>query len=375
VTPFRLFGRLLLPGLLSLLALAGGARADGTPAEADPAGAALEKARKIEKSLMTAVDRVRKSSVSVLNKHVPRNPKGEQLAVEPIVGGVGSGVIVSYSGRSWVITNQHVIQGADALTVITHDGVELDVRLHDSVEKYDFALLTFVGKPKGLVAVPVRGSCSKCLEEGGCCVATGNPFFLAMDGRCVCTMGVVSGTERILGGEFFYGSAIQHDAEVNPGNSGGPLWNAKGELVGINGKIATTPQVQGAGPSNSGASFSIPIHQVEGFLKLLVKDGDAQAGYLGLEVETEIDVKGNPTGAKVKEIRPGSPAGKGLAKTNPLLPGDVITKLVLDAKDFPVKNASDFTNALVLYPAGAKASIVYKRGGKVKTWTGALGSG
>jgi serine protease Do len=226
------------------------------------------------------------------------------------------------------------------------------------------------------VVFSVKRSVSTALEEGSWVLATGNPFFLALDGCPVCTLGVISGTDRILDGEYFYGNAIQHDAEVNPGNSGGPLWNAKGELIGINGKIASRPGAPGAGPSNTGASFSIPIHQVAGFLDELVKEGDSQAGFLGIDAETLTDKDGNPDGARITGLQRGSPVlDTSDSKRRPLAVGDVIEKISFNGKGFTIRTAADLTNAVVLYSAGTKVTISYRRGKNGHTWVGLLGQG
>lgn len=338
------------------------------PTASDPS-AALVKALQVEQSLVDAMAKVRRHSVSVLNLQ-----KGRDGNVG--LAGVGSGVLVSKSSKLWVITNVHVTAHSAALEVVTSDGATWRVEQADEIAQYDFALLRFLDKPKGLKGVDIRREVSQSLSEGAWVLATGNPFFLALDGQPVCTLGVISGTDRILGGEYFYGNAIQHDAEVNPGNSGGPLWNAKGDLIGINGKIASRSQVPGAQPSNTGASFAIPIHQVAAFLDQLVKDGDLKSGFLGLDCETFTDATGNPGGAKITNVDRRSPAFQAPgSKIEGLLKDDVITRIVLAGKPYDVRTASDLTNALVLYAAGAKVSISYKRGKKSTSWAGVLAAG
>jgi S1-C subfamily serine protease len=260
--------------------------------------------------------------------------------------------------------------------VVTYDGATHPMELEDQIAQYDIALLRFKEKPKNLKGVDVKKDVSTDakLSEGAWVLATGSPFLLAGDGQPVCTLGVISGTDRILPSEeFFYGNAIQHDAEVNPGNSGGPLWNAKGDLIGINGKISMRPGSQG--PQNTGASFAVPIHLVFGYLDKLVKDGDTHAGFLGIDFETFTDdLTGNPAGARVTGFRPGSPAYGGTEKSNhnALAKDDVITKVSFSGKSVDVRTAADLTNALVLYPAQTKVSISYRRGKKTLTWSGIL---
>jgi serine protease Do len=348
----------------------------GKPPVAQPSAAevALQKALQVEQSIVDALAKVRRYSVSVPifmkdKDGVMRSPGG------------GSGVLVQKGGSVWVITNVHVVKNAQAVEVITYDGTHYPMEVEDQVAQYDIALLRFKVKPKGLKGVDVKREVSqdKNLSEGDWVFATGNPFILAPDGRPVCTLGVISGTDRILpSDEFFYGNAIQHDAEVNPGNSGGPLWNAKGDLIGINGKISMRDGTQGT-RQNTGASFAVPIHLVAGYLDTLVKEGDTKAGYLGIVFETYTDsATGNPAGAKVLSLQPRSPATGTDPKANYLKPDDVIQEVFfasasgVSQQTVKVRTAADLTNALVLYPADTKLKITYKRGTKTYTWSGAL---
>jgi S1-C subfamily serine protease len=196
----------------------------------------------------------------------------------------------------------------------------------------------------------------------------------------VATFGVISGLDRTLRGEFTYANAIQHDAEVNPGNSGGPLWNLAGELIGINGMISSRGGGASVGASNTGASFAIPVHLIQrSYDELLSDNVAATAGYLGVDVEDAKDAGGRPIGVRVREVRGDSPVKRADAKTNPPEKGDVVTQLSMGTsvtmKAFPVYSASDFTNALALYPAGARVRIAYTRGTKKMAWTGELGGG
>jgi S1-C subfamily serine protease len=211
--------------------------------------------------------------------------------------------------------------------------------------------------------VPVRPN--PVHAEGSWVVATGNPFFLALDGQSVCTLGIVSGLDRILGGGFLYGKAIQHDAEVNPGNSGGPLWNLRGDFIGINGMIASQ-QTQGSGPHNTGASFSIPAEQVASFLAALIDKRDAQAARLPVQYETATDKKGNPSGARVTKVEGGPRDTKWLQLE------DVITRIVVGNRSNDIRTASDLTNVLSLVQAGASVRIVYRRGTRFGQWDGTL---
>ena len=356
-----------------LLSLGASGRAARAEDDVDPAEA-LARALSIEGEVVEACEQVRRASVSVVNKVFPRRGR-EIIEGEPArPHGVGSGVLIERKGKPWVVTNVHVIQGADEIDVIAIDGQTYAMRVHDAITLFDIALLSFVDKPKKLRPVRIDAKASKGLEVGSWVVATGNPFSLAVDGQPVTTLGVVSGKDRILGGEFFYGNAIQHDAPVNPGNSGGPLWNLRGQLVGINGKIASWSRFPGARPSNTGASYSLPIHQVAEFLAALIdRRRDAQAGFLGLEVETATDESGRADGARVKQIdEKRSPAAT--TRTAVKL-GDVVTSVFIMQEWHRVRTASDLTNLLALASSGDFLKIKYRRGRTSYVWAGRLGTG
>jgi putative serine protease PepD len=361
-----------------LAAAAAASAGDGAPPPpaapaADVYAAALARARAVEQQLVTTVEQVCQSSVSVTNLQIPKERPGQPVSREPVPFGAGSGVLVTRSGKTWILTNVHVIDGADKIHVVTPDGVTRDAVVEDTVKQYDIALLRFADpKTTGLKCVQVVGKKSAELEEGQWCLATGNPFNLGADGAPAVSLGVISGLDRVLGGEgskITYGRAIQHDAAVNHGNSGGPLWNMKGEFVGINGMITSIPLVDGAVTANTGASYAIPVEEIEAFLGRLVDSKkDAQAAFLGVTVETDTDKAGKPIGARVTALDARSPANgpKGL-KVN-----DVIESISCGGKLQTVKTESELVNALAVLPAGSKVLISYKRLGKQASWSGEL---
>lgn len=362
----RLFGMLLLV----LLAAAPPARAADVPEDIQEA---LEVAEAVEKELIETCRTVRELTVAVLHFRVPRDRNGPIEGAAPRLHSFGSGVLIERKQKTWVITNVHVVQGADAVAVVTADGEHREVTVHDSIPAYDIALLAFPKRPRGIRGFTLNPSklrASRYLEEGAWVVATGNPFGLSVDGESVTTLGVVSGLDRVLGSQFLYGSAIQHDAAVNPGNSGGPLWDRKGDLLGINGMIMTGPRPAGAGPSNTGASFTIPIHQVNEFLSVMM-DGSrsADAGFLGLQLETAVE-EGRPSGATVKVVHPQSPAGPG--ERTGLKPGDVITSIWGLGDYHRVRTASEVTNILSFCKVGTFLKVKYKRGSTYYEWSGQL---
>lgn len=343
----------------------------------DPVEEAYAAADAVDDALVKAVAAVQPSSVTVWNLKrrggTDANPEFRRI-------GGGSGVLVSIKGKGpYVLSNEHVVQGADRLEIVTFDGATWTVVLKDHVQRYDIALLDFEKeRPKTWKAAKIGKS--EQLKEGQWVIATGNPFFLGADGKSVATVGVVSGLDRTLRGEFTYANAIQHDAEVNPGNSGGPLWNLQGELVGINGMISSRGGGSSVAPSNTGASFAIPIHLVANYFDALVSDKvQAKAGYFGVDVGDAKDKAGKPIGAVVRGVAADSPAKKKSAKGGELQNGDVVVRVWLGAsaltmKTFDVFSAHDLTNALAFYGAGAKVRVRYQRGGKELSWEGELGA-
>jgi len=383
-------------------------------APVDPTAAALAFADAVDGALAKSVASVRESSVTVWNlKRVapapaaptppttpttPANPppatgdkgdKGKAKPVDPDDDGAayerqsgGSGVLVSWKGKGpYVITNEHVIKGGDRLQIATFDGNLYVVKLLDHVAAYDIALLDFVkGKPKSFK--PAKFGKSEDLHEGQWVIATGNPFFLAGDGRCVATLGVISGLERTLKGDFTYANAIQHDTEVNPGNSGGPLWNLTGDLIGINGMISSRGGDSSITPSNTGASYSIPIHLILKYFDDLLSDKvSAAAGYLGIDLEDARDAVGKPIGARILAVRADSPAHpkKPDPKVSAPEKGDIVTLVsfgsTISSKPYDVFAVTDVVNALALYPAGTKVKMSFLRSGKKLTWAGELSNG
>ena len=365
---------------LAVLALAGMPAIAGDPpaggaAPSSPYAAALARVHTLEDQLVGTVDTIVASSVTVLISKIPPAPKGgPPPAREPRMAGVGSGEIIRRASKTWILTNHHVIDDADKIEIVTRDGVTRTAQIVDVVKEYDIALLQFTNLAKddklaGVKPVEIRGKASQDLEEGQWCIATGSPFFLAVDGVPVVTLGVISGKDRVLGSGHVYGRAIQHDAAVNPGNSGGPLWNVRGEFIGINGMIQTHDLIKGQAPSNTGASFSIPVEQIEAFIDRLVDaKKDARAGYLGVAVETETDRAGKAVGARIVGVDTRSPAAgpKGLRTQ------DVIESLSVNGRSYPVRTATDLTNALAVCPVGVRVSISYRRQGSARTWAGEL---
>ena len=266
--------------------------------------------------------------------------------------GLGSGVVVSPEG--YILTNNHVIEGADSLLVKLPDDRELPARLVGADPKTDVAVIKVEGT--GL-PFAVLGDSDK-LRVGDVVFALGNP----LDVGQTATMGIVSATGRrgldlLARGDNDpgYEDFIQTDAAINVGNSGGALVDARGRLVGINTAIMTTSR------GNIGIGFSIPINLAAFVMKSLVETGTVVRGYLGVTTQdldaglaASFDLK-ETRGALVTEVTPESPAARA-----GLQAGDVVTAL----NDKPVLNRDELRLLVSQILPGTKAALHVVREGK-----------
>ncbi len=226
----------------------------------------------------------------------------------------GSGVIITAGGR--ILTNAHVVDGADDILVTLHDGSDITAKVVGIDKKADLAVIQLKGKIPALKPLPLGDS--SALRLGEVVLAIGDPFGV---GKSV-TMGIVSAKGRGGMGIEEYEDFIQTDAAINPGNSGGALVNLKGELVGINTAIASKSG------GYAGIGFAIPTNMAKPIMEMLVKDGRVVRGYLGVSIATVTSAVQSEyklavaRGAMVENVQEDSPAFKaGLQQ------GDVITAI------------------------------------------------
>jgi serine protease Do len=268
--------------------------------------------------------------------------------------GVGSGVIVTKDG--YILTNNHVVDGADEVKVALQDGREFVAKVIGRDPKSDVAIIKV--DAKDLPAVPMADSDK--VEVGDVVLAIGNPFGI---GQTV-TTGIVSATGRAGATSLDYEDFIQTDAAINPGNSGGALVDAEGRLIGINTAILSRSG------GNQGIGFAIPVNLTRDVMQGLIKDGHVTRGYLGVMIQDlnpalakEFKVKENG-GALIGDVTSDSPAEKAGLKT-----GDVITefngKKVTDSRHLKLEVAR-------LHP-GDKAQVKVMRDGTTKTLDVAVG--
>ncbi|HEY6528410.1 MAG TPA: DegQ family serine endoprotease [Cellvibrionaceae bacterium] len=273
----------------------------------------------------------------------------ENAQRQPRQQSAGSGVIID-SGEGTVITNFHVIKGADEIQVILTDGRNFKAKLLGSDPEADIAVLKI--EAKNISQAPLANSDK--LRVGDFVVAIGNPFGL---GQTV-TTGIVSALGRSGLGIEGYEDFIQTDASINPGNSGGALVNLRGELIGINTAILAPTG------GNVGIGFAIPINMARSSIDQILKHGEVKRGQLGVSIQditpdlqTAFNLKNGQRGVLITGVAEGSEAEKG-----GLQPGDLVTSI--DGKD--VSSAAALRNQIGIRSVGDKIKINILRDGKEK---------
>ncbi len=268
------------------------------------------------------------------------------------VPGLGSGFVIDASGL--ILTNEHVVRGADEVVVTLTDGTDLPAEIVGTDEVTDLALLR-VRPPAGrtLHVAPLGSSSNLVIGEWA--IAIGNPFgFLLSNAEPTVTAGVVSGVGRNIipdasGQERgFYLDMIQTDASINPGNSGGPLVNALGDVIGVNSSI-----ISGSGGS-VGLGFAIPIDRARRIAADLLETGAVRRAWAGVTLETgDTDRFGRTRDVRIASVAPGSPAAQA-----GLRPGDVIVSVNGRRVGTPL----DWEARLLDTPVGQPLRIVMNRG-------------
>ncbi|MCO5170133.1 MAG: trypsin-like peptidase domain-containing protein [Planctomycetes bacterium] len=298
----------------------------------------LARARQVERRVQALIERVAPAVVTV-------GVEDDEAEGGPLRSG-GSGVVIEADDAGgWVLTNDHVTAGHDQVRVGLPDGRLLTGRVTGRDTTGDIALVRVVA-----AALPAaRLGDSEAVRPGQPVVAMGNPFGLAGDDHePAATLGVVSAVNRYQGGEKVYGDALQVDAAVNPGNSGGPLFDLDGRVIGITGRIS----VRGGVRHNVGVGFAIPAHQIAIILDALKAGQAIHRGWLGVRFLSTTD--GAP-GALVREVVPGSPADVGGLRA-----GDRIVGVQDKAVDHPVR----LQNHLSILPAGTEVGLRLVRQGR-----------
>lgn len=256
---------------------------------------------------------------------------------------LGSGFIIDRDG--YIITNNHVVEGAEEIKVKLADGREFTAKVVGRDPKTDLALIKISSLFKNLPTLSL-GDSNK-IRTGDWVLAVGNPFGL----EHTVTQGIISATGRVIGSGP-YDNFLQTDAPINPGNSGGPLVNLKGEVIGINSAIIATGQ---------GIGFAIPSNMAKAIIPQLKGKGTVIRGWIGVSIQSvtpeiaqTLGLK-KPKGALVGDVVAGGPADAGGIKR-----GDVIVDF--DGKE--VKNASDLPMIVAETPVGKTVNVKVVRDGR-----------
>ena len=259
--------------------------------------------------------------------------------------GLGSGFIIDKAG--YIVTNNHVVDGADSIKVILKDETEYNAEVIGRDPVTDIALIKIEAK-HDLPSVPLGSSDN--LKVGEWVTAIGSPFGL----QYTVTAGIVSAKGRVIGSGP-YDDFIQTDASINPGNSGGPLINMQGQVVGINTMIIAGGQ---------GIGFAIPIDLAKGIVTQLKTSGQVTRGWLGITIQDLKDqlakyygVSGK-TGVLVASVVPGDPADQA-----GIQPKDIITEI----NGEKVTTSRDLTKLAAKLGVGDTAKVTILRNGKSKT--------
>ena len=258
---------------------------------------------------------------------------------------LGSGVIVSE--RGYILTNNHVVEGADEIQVALHDGRNVEATVVGTDPEADLAVLKV-----DLASLPtiVFGQ-SQGLKVGDVVLAIGNPFGV---GQTV-TQGIVSATGRSELGINTFENFIQTDAAINPGNSGGALITAEGTLVGINTAIFSRSG------GNQGIGFAIPVSLARQSMKQIIEHGHVSRGWLGIEVQELTPALAESFGVKSDQgVVVAGVLRNGPADQADLRPGDVL----IAVGGTPVQSARQALNAIARAEPGAKVELEVIRNGK-----------
>jgi S1-C subfamily serine protease len=264
----------------------------------------------------------------------------------------GSGFVIDDEGH--VITNEHVVAGADEFRVrFGEDGEPIKAKLLGADPSVDLALLKVDPGDVGEPLQPLELGASEDLRPGDPAIAIGSPFGL----QGTVTSGIVSALERTIEAPngFSISGAIQTDAAINPGNSGGPLLDEQGRVIGVNAQIRT-----GGGGANSGVGFAVPVDEIKRSLPALKRGEEPKRAYLGVSSAQAPD-----GGAAIGAVVPGSPAARaGLRE------GDRIVEIAGQ----PVRDPDDVSAVVNARRPGDEVRVAVERDGERRTLTVTLGN-
>jgi S1-C subfamily serine protease len=308
----------------------------------------------LEKSTIDLFNAAAPSVVHVTNLAVTRTSLG--ASVQRVERGLGSGFVWDQQGH--VVTNYHVVEGANAIQVVFRDGTSYDSTDIKTYPDKDIAVVTINAPSSKLVPIPI-GESSK-LQVGQSAFAIGNPYGLdhTLTTGIVSALGreITSPNKRVIRG------VIQTSAAINPGNSGGPLLDSSGRLIGMNTSILSESGAFG------GIGFAIPVDEVNRVVPQLINHGQVVRPRLGVQFLEEQQARqlGVKEGVMVLRVTPDGPAaaagfrGAQVDEEGRVTLGDVI--VAIDNK--PIKTSDDLYNVLERYKPGDTVTVTYLRNGK-----------
>ncbi len=308
----------------------------------------------LEQAFVDLAAKVRPSVVAV-RTYRARNTGKDTLVKVPF--SQGSGFVIDAGG--YVATNRHVIEGADSILVILENGLRYDATVVRYDDRSDLAVI----KVDAADLTPVRLGDVGIVKVNQWAFACGNPFGLANeDGRASVTYGVVSAlgrqmTDRLPSNDqiHYYGNLIETSAAINPGSSGGPLFNLDGEVIGV------VTAIESASGVNEGRGFAIPIEKnTRGILETLKAGKEVRYGFLGVTVDDVEPPESRQVvdtvrfrGAKITRIDPpNSPAGAAGLKAN-----DIVTEF----DGIPVESKDQLVRLVGFTPVGREVTVTYLR--------------
>jgi len=324
---------------------------------------ATEKLSEIEKSTIDLFETHAPTVAYITTSNLERNYWSRNVSEIP--RGSGSGFIWDQEGH--IVTNFHVIQGADRATVTLFDQTTYEAKLVGIAPNKDLAVLKIEAPIEKLI--PIKKGESENLRVGQSVFAIGNPFGLDYS----LTTGIISALGREINSVagIKIQDVIQTDAAINPGNSGGPLLNSSGELIGVNTAIYSP---NGA---SAGIGFSIPVDQVKWVVPDLIKYGKVKRAVLGVELVrgTEAQDRFNLEGALIMNVIEGKGAEKaGIQGTTRDKRGRIsLGDLIVRINDVSVKNNTDLVLALEDYEVGDEVEVQFLRNNKLRKTTVVLG--
>ena len=331
-------------GALAVLALGAGAGA-GVFASVAPAGSTTTIVRDVGSGGTIENASTASGAISVPSVYQRTHTGVVDITVTGQAGNAeGSGWV--YDTKGDIVTNEHVVSGATSITVTLSNGKSFKARLVGKDSSTDLAVVR-VSAPASMLTPLALGN-SDAVQVGSSVVAIGSPFGLTG----TVTSGIVSALGRSIDApnNFTIANAIQTDAPINHGNSGGPLLNAAGQVIGVN------AQIQSQSGGSEGVGFAIPSNTVRSVVSQIVAGKTVAHAYFGVQVRDS----SSPLGAALAQVLKGTPAAKAGLKT-----GDVVVKLDATA----IRGSDDVSSVIEAHKPGDSMKVTYIRDGKTATVT------